>query len=89
MPAEESKKFTVKFGKEARAVHYEDSEGEIVFTFDVGSKFDFNCPSKHGDSICLEYHGSRATRDARYHLAFQRTKQYLDSCGYEVESYGG
>jgi hypothetical protein len=89
MAPEPRKDFTVKFGKYARTLEYEDAEGCIRFTFDAGSKFDFKNPSGAGkDSLCLEHHGSSTPRTARYVLAFERTKQFLESCGYDVEIYG-
>jgi len=87
--------FTVRVGKIARTLEYEDSEGRMMFAFDAGSKFDFKNPNGPGkNSLCLE-HGAmdgdiktEIPRGARYDLAFERTRQYLLSRGYEVEIYG-
>jgi hypothetical protein len=84
MEAEPSKDFSVAFGKEARAFEYQDPEGHITFTFDIGSKFELG----HKNSICLEHHGPHTVRTPRYHLDFERTKRYLQSCGYDVEIWG-
>ena len=89
MPSEPPKDFAVKFGKYGRTVEYDDAEDHIVFTFDLGSKFDFKNPNGPGkNSLCLEHHAPSNPRSARYVVAFERTKQFLESCGYEVEIYG-
>jgi len=80
MPSEQPKDFTVKFGKYARTLEYDDHQVHILFTFDLGSK--------GNKSLCLEYHAPQTPRGPRYDVAFDRTKQYLESCGYEVEIYG-
>lgn len=41
-------KFNVTFGAAARTLPYKDEQGELVFTFDVGSKFDFKDPGAPG-----------------------------------------
>jgi hypothetical protein len=82
-------RYTVKFGKIARTLEYDDAEGHILFTFDMGSKFDFKNPNGPGkNSLCLEHHAPSTPRSSQYAVAFERTKQYLESCGYEVEIYG-
>jgi hypothetical protein len=89
MPAEPRKDFTVKFGNIARTIECDDAEGQILFTFDAGSKFDFKNPNRPGkNSLCLEHHPSDWPRGPRYDLAFRRAKEYLESCGYDVEIYG-
>ncbi len=89
MPSDTQKDFTVKFGKIAHTIDYDDAAGHILFTLDVGSKFDFKNPSGPGkNSLCLEHHPADWPRSPRYAVAFERTKQYLESCGYEVEIYG-
>jgi hypothetical protein len=89
MSSEPPKDFTVKFGKFARTIEYDDSDDHILFTFDVGSKFDFKNPSGPGkNSLCLEHYPPSMSRSLRYSIAFERTKQFLESCGYEVEIYG-
>ncbi|MBI3415616.1 MAG: hypothetical protein HY043_09910 [Verrucomicrobia bacterium] len=72
--------FTVKLGKLARTIDYDDPHGHILFTFDAGSK--------GNTSLCLEHHAPQTSRTPRYAIAFERAKQYLESCGYEVEIYG-
>ena len=73
--------FAVRFSTEvARVLVCEDATGRIEFTLDAGSKGDH--------SICLEHHPSDWPRGPRYDLAFRRAKEYLESCGYEVEIYG-
>ena len=72
--------FTVKFGSTARTLEYDDHQGHLVFSFDVGSGGD--------KSLCLEHLSPQNQRVPRYRLAFERAKQYLESCGYHVETYG-
>ncbi len=72
--------FTVRFGKYARTLDYDDPHGHILFTFDIGSK--------GNKSLCLEHHAPQTSRSQQYGIAFERTKKYLESCGYEVEVYG-
>jgi hypothetical protein len=88
MASETQKDFTVKFGKYARTIDYDDAAGHILFTFDVGSKFDFKNLSGPGkNSLCLEHH-SPQKRGPNYGIAFERVKQHLESIGYEVEICG-
>ena len=73
--------YTVRFStKVARVLEYEDATGRVEFTLDSGSKGE--------RSICIEHHSSTGRRCRNYDVAFQRSKQYLESCGYEVEIYG-
>jgi hypothetical protein len=73
--------FTVRFSTEvARVLECDDSTGRIQFTLDAGSKGD--------KSVCLEHHPSDWPRGSRYDLAFRRAKEFLESCGFEVEIYG-
>jgi hypothetical protein len=72
--------FSVRFGAVGRTLDYDDSQGQILFTFDAGSR--------GPKSICLEHHAPKKPRPPHYEIAFQRTKQYLESCGYEVETFG-
>jgi hypothetical protein len=89
MPETKSNEFTVTFGKVARTVDYEDSQERLVFTFDAGSKFDFKNPNGPGkNSICLEHYPPSMSRSPRYGIAFERTKQFLESRGFDVEIYG-
>lgn len=80
MSSDTSNDFTVRFGKCARTIDYVDQYGHILFTFDIGSK--------GKKSLCLEHHAPQAPRSPQYGVAFERTKKYLESCGYEVETYG-
>ncbi|HEX3988382.1 MAG TPA: hypothetical protein VHZ30_03055 [Verrucomicrobiae bacterium] len=50
-----------------------------VFTIDAGSE---------DKSLCLEHHAVRKQVVPNYATAFERTKAYLESCGYRVESFG-
>jgi hypothetical protein len=89
MPSDTQKDFTVRLGKIARTIDYDDAAGHILFTFDVGSKFDFKNPSGPGkNSLCLEHHAPQTPRSPNYGIAFERVKQHLESLGYEVEIYG-
>jgi hypothetical protein len=73
--------FTVDFSKKvARVINYDDSMGRIEFTFD-GSE-------KGNKWVVLEHHPADWPRGPRYDIAFQRTKQFLETCGFGVEVYG-
>jgi hypothetical protein len=76
----ESSEYTVKFGRIARTIEYKDLESQIMFTLDG---------SPRGPKwITLEHHAPRTPRAPQYSLAFDRVKQYLESCGFQVEVYG-
>jgi hypothetical protein len=66
--------------KVARVLECDVLGGRIEFTLDSGSRGD--------RSICLEHHPETRTRDATYIAAFEAARQYLVSCGYEVEIDG-
>jgi hypothetical protein len=71
--------FKVRFsGDVVGVLECEDAKGTIEFTLDAGSKGD--------RSICLQHHPANAPRGRRYELAFAKAKQFLESCGYEVET---
>ncbi len=75
-----SNEYTLKFGRVARTLEYDDPQGHIVFTFDLGQGGD--------KSLCLEHYLPQNQRVPRYRIAFARAKEYLESCGYSVEVYG-
>jgi NDP-sugar pyrophosphorylase family protein len=73
--------YRVNFGRIARTLLYEDSEGTISFTFELseqGSKTHFLLEGRvdKGDS---------REQQARRNLAFERASQYLISGGHKVE----
>jgi hypothetical protein len=70
--------FTVKFGKIARTLDYTDNAGSLMFTFDIAGK-------DPGAALVLEHWAKATPRDSRYAVAFQRTKEFLESRGYVVE----
>ena len=70
----------MKFGSIARTLEYDDPHGHLLFTFDAGSR--------GAKSLCLEHHAPQKPRPPQYDIAFQRTKEYLESCGYQVETFG-
>ena len=72
---------TVKFGKHARTIDYSDGIGSLLFTFD----FDIT----DNKSLILEHWARSTPRDPRYLLAFKRTKEFLELCGYSVRIFGG
>ena len=82
------KDFTVKFGRIAHTIDYDDSTGHILFTLDVGSKVDLKSLTGPIKNLCLEYYAPRASHSPNYDIAFERVKQHLESLGYEVEIYG-
>jgi hypothetical protein len=71
--------YTVKWGHVARTVIYQDSDGEILFTWDASDKGQ--------KRIVLEHHAPEIPRGSKYNIAFERTKQYMESCGFNVEVY--
>jgi hypothetical protein len=76
--------YKVSVGRIARTLIYEDSQGTILFTFDV----DADPKSK---SVILERKGKSLieAEQLRINMAFERTKEYLLSCGYQVEIFDG
>ena len=73
-----SDEYSVKFGRAARTLEYDDPHGQIVFTFDGGSKGE--------NSLVLEHYPPSMQRSPRYDVAFVRTKQFLEARGYDVQS---
>jgi hypothetical protein len=81
MASHTSNYFAVKFSESVvRVLECETPHGRLQFTLDSGSTGD--------RSICLEHHPSSLPRVASYDQAFNSAKQYLESCGYEVEIHG-
>jgi len=72
--------FTVKFSRKARILEYEDPAGKIEFNFDVRPN--------HTKCLILEHYSPGYPRPPKYDDAFRRSKQFLDSCGYQVEVFG-
>lgn len=70
--------FTVKFGEIGRTLEYSDVEGHIEFTFDVGSDGNISLSSMYQPSAPFD--------GARYEIAVERTKQYLQSQGFWVNA---
>lgn len=68
-----------KFGKHDRTLLYSDGDGRIVFTFDYG---------EDRKSLILEHHATNSRRPANYNEAFDRTREFLTSCGYGVIDAG-
>lgn len=79
-----SSEYKVSVGAIARTLIYEDSKGILVFTFDTDT-------SKPETTIILERPRTKLTEfeQSRMDLAFERTRQYLFSCGYQVEIWQG
>jgi len=76
MSSEET--FTVKWGKYARTIEYDDPQEHLLFTFDIAGP----------KSVVLEHHAPTTPRGSRYTIAFQRTKEFLEETGAHVEIYG-
>ena len=74
-----SSNFSIKFGRIARTIEYDDGNMQLVFTFDFGDA---------GKRVVLEHFSSDKQRPVQYSIAFQRTKEYLASCGYHVGVHG-
>jgi len=64
----------------ARILECDAPGGKIEFTVDSGSRGD--------RSLCLEHHPRDWSRGAHYLAAFEAAREYLESCGYEVEVHG-
>jgi len=81
MSKDPSADFTMNFSRDvARVMNYDDAQGRIEFTLDSSDK---------GDKwVVLEHDPRNWPSGPRYDLAFQRTKQFLESCGFTVEIYG-
>jgi hypothetical protein len=78
--------YKVSFGKVTRILVYEDSLGSIRFTFDIGSK------TQLGQSTIVLEHPGRSSPESderRISTAMDRVREYLVSCGYNVEIYLG
>ena len=72
--------YTVKFGSAVRTILYDDSYGTLKFTFDVdtsGGKKLLYLDPKMKTIIGSE--------QERIDLAYEKVKEYLGSCGYEVQ----
>jgi hypothetical protein len=92
---EPSADYKVTFGKIARTLLYEDSQGVIRFGFVVGpskepskGKWTVNLerPSAASKGIdTIEDEQLRMAEQKRLELAFERTKKYLASRGYQVK----
>ena len=72
-----SDEYSVQFGRTARTLEYVDIHGQVIFTFDVGSM--------GGKSLVLELYPPSMARSPRFDVAFDRTKQFLEASGYEVQ----
>jgi hypothetical protein len=73
--------YRVDFGKIARTILYEDSKGTLCFTFDADS-------STKPQTVFLERQSNaqlNPDEQLRIDLALNRTKEYLHSCGYQVQ----
>jgi hypothetical protein len=76
MDSETSGGFTLRFGRTARTLEYQDAEGRVVLTFDVSWQ----------SNKCLVIDDTRQLpRGPRCHAVFERAKKFLESRGYEVE----
>jgi hypothetical protein len=77
--AEDGKR--IMFGRVARTLEYNDSDGTLFFTFDLGS---------HEKALELgrnAIQNNKAMRSPRIDAAFEFAKRYLESCGFDVEPY--
>jgi predicted enzyme related to lactoylglutathione lyase len=69
--------YSVILGGIGQTVIYEDAMGPMIFAFSDGSQA--------GKSICLRHYDSDTPRSSQYNVAFERSRQYLESLGYVVE----
>ncbi len=76
--------FSIGFSqKVGRVIQYEDREGSLEFTVDLGSK------GTHSIAIDPPVTHEEWQKDTsagrRIRFALERTRRFLESCGYEVE----
>jgi hypothetical protein len=83
----ENASYKVDFTTSLGTLLYEDSQGKLQFYYEIGGKSLLTLSSHpetdQGRRIDLA-HENAAARE-RLSLAFERTKQYLLSCGYRIE----
>jgi hypothetical protein len=73
-----SQPYKVTFGKVARTLVYEDPECRFVFTFEQDL-----------DGVThLEHHIPQQQYAPRYRIAFERTKEFIESRGRQVKIHG-
>ena len=70
--------YFVNFGRIARTLEYKDPQVSMLFTFDISAD----------KTLLLEHFQPESEQLAYYDIAFQRTKKYLESCGYRVTTDG-
>jgi hypothetical protein len=73
-----SQPYNVTFGEIARTLVYEDPECRFVFTFE----------QDRGSVTRLEHHVPQVQYVPRYRIAFERTKEFLESRGRQVKVHG-
>ncbi len=88
-----TQEYKIQFGRIARTLLYEDSQGAIRFTFDCslgrGPNGKYIVELDHPSLVLkrinsIEDEHLRMAERQRMDLAIERTKQYLLSCGYEI-----
>jgi hypothetical protein len=83
----ETSKYKVDFTDRLGKLVYEDSQGGLQFFYEIAGKSLLHLSSHpetaQGKIIDIENESSAAQE--RLSLAFERTRQYLFSCGYEIE----
>jgi hypothetical protein len=78
--------YKVSFGKIARTLIYEDSLSSVLLAFDIGDK------TRSGQNTTVLEHPGRSSPEndeQRIRTAMDRAREYLVSCGYNVEIYPG
>lgn len=87
--------YKVSFGKIARTILYEDFEGVIRFTFDASPSKESSerrwtmilerPPGRFRQIDEIEDEHLRTVEQRQLELAFERVRQYLVACGYQVK----
>ncbi len=77
MSSVKAQEFNVILGGIGQTVIYEDEMGPMIFAFSGGAK--------GSKSVCLQHYDAEMPRSPQYDVAFERSKQYLESLGYVVE----
>lgn len=77
--------YKISAGPVARTLLYEDSQGTILFTFDVDTTKEENAVILERPAESLKKAESIENEQSRTNLAFERTKQHLLEQGHQVK----
>lgn len=98
MAKHQTSEYNVKFGRIARTIEYEDADGVFRFVFD--HKVDGGArggprtlildvrPAAQDCGLFKRYEPTEASEQQRVSVAIKRVIEYLESCGYLVNTTG-